>query len=170
MPLTVPTQGSRLLASRTSATAAITNVETQALSTPIPANFLAVGDVLQVTFFGTYAASAAGTVTYRLRYGTANTTADTAIVVHGPTASGGTATISLRGEFWITLRTVGATGTLIAAQSTIGPPVGALLGPSSATTTTTINTAVSSFLGLTVATSVATANVTIHQAFTELMR
>lgn len=169
MPLTNPINGSRLLASRDTATTALTAADTVVLSGTLPANSLAVGHVFRVRYLGAYAATVAGTVSYRLRIGTAGTIADTQIVV-ATTAAGGTAAVSIAGEAWATVRTIGSSGTIIGAIHGRNPPANTDHGPLVQTTTVAVNTTVGNFISFTAGTSVATANITFHQVWIEQLR
>jgi hypothetical protein len=102
------------IASLTSTSGAIDTTETVILSSPaLPANRLQAGTVIRVTLLGTCTSTTSpGTGTFRLRWGTAGTTADAALYA-SPAQSAATSGTNVAFKVIIedTIRTTGATGT-----------------------------------------------------------
>lgn len=98
---------------RTTASAAINTTETILVSSPVlTANRFMASTYITIIFSGTNTSSVAGTSTFRVRIGTAGTTADTLVFTATTANSAASGTnIAFRGQIDITIRTVGATAT-----------------------------------------------------------
>ena len=101
----------------TAASAGINTTETIVVgglsNSKVAAHTLKVGTTIRCILNGTCTASAARVSTFRVRLGTAGTTADTAIGSAATAASATTGTaIPFTAEIVFTVRTVGATGTI----------------------------------------------------------
>jgi hypothetical protein len=93
--------------------AAINTTETIVVKTPaLAANRVIAGTTIRIPVSGTCTSTAANTQTFTVRWGTAGTTADTAMAtfVTGSAATSGT-TVPWHGEILLTIRTVGASAT-----------------------------------------------------------
>lgn len=105
------------LAAITAATAAINTTETIIVgglnNAPIPANSLQVGDTFRITLIGTCTVTVANISTFRIRLGTAGTTADGVILTTATLASAATGTaVPFRVQTEFTVRTLGAAATI----------------------------------------------------------
>lgn len=109
-----------IASSRITATSAIANSDTLiSIGLVVPANYLTAGSHIKVTVAGTFTAASAVNAVFNLRSGTANTVADASLGTFSyPTPSSGTNI-----PFWIshdvTIRTIGASGTLYGAGGLI---------------------------------------------------
>jgi hypothetical protein len=118
--------------------------QVQVASYTIGASKLAAGMAFRVTVFGQQSTTS-GVLTWNLRVGTANTSADTLICAStsNVAASGG-----CRYEALLTCRSTGASGTVFAASVGQGSTA---TGVSTATATQTVNTTVQQYLTVGVA-------------------
>jgi hypothetical protein len=141
------------------ATQAITTATTQTViaSMAIPASTLLAGDTFKLKVFATQSTSS--TVTYQIRIGTHNTSADTSVcsVVQ---AVGTGATGAAHFDGLLTVRTTGASGTCIASGIAYGSTTPVI---STATATVAISTTVQNYVSVSVANSAGTH--TIQTAF-----
>lgn len=141
----------------------LTTGDTVIIKMPIPANSLQIGGTIRAVIFAQL--SAAATPSFRLRLGTAGTTADAALVTHAPVLAAAGRT---KVEILFTPRTLGAGGTsgCVANNVTVG------LAPTATNSTQTeatpaINTTAINFLSLTA--SATAGNLTIHSAIIEVL-
>lgn len=155
------------IASLTVPTAALTAADTLVLSAPVPANALQVGTVLRVKASGQYAGTVSNAVNFRVRFGTAGTIADAALVTI-TTAAGGTATVGFDLEVTIIVRTTGATAGLLANGRCFGVPAAAL-ALSNTVATVAVNSTVANFIELTAGVAAVTSNITFHQCSIEVV-
>lgn len=158
--------GSGALATLTSAPSAIGTSETVILSAGTLANFITAGKTLHVVVNGSVV-NAGSTATFKVRIGTAGTTADAQVLtITSPAASaaGGT-----QAEAWITARTDGATGTVNAnGKAGILVATGSPLAYTANTGTTTIDTTAVNYITLT-GTSSTGANLNVSDAYIEVV-
>lgn len=163
------------------ASAAVTNTETVIAQTPaIGANTLVAGSVFRVRISGvfTQTGTAATTSNFRIRFGPNGTTADTQVVLLASASNAAASTnIGFSLEFLVTVRSVGAGGTVIGAavlwnNATTGVSATTLrVAPSgSAPAAVALNTTVANRLSLTVQSGAATSTITIAQAVIEQVR
>ncbi|MEK7153067.1 MAG: hypothetical protein AAB834_03905, partial [Patescibacteria group bacterium] len=121
-------------------------------SMPIPANALRVGDTFRITAYGR--CTTTGSTTVRLHFGTAGTTADTALFGATPPLVASTTTLAgIAFDALVTVRSIGASGGIMANAVLQALPIttGAATGLSARTiqnTSVTVNTTVDSFLTL----------------------
>jgi len=166
----LPAEATVGLASLTTQTAAITTTQTAIKSALIPANTLVVGSVYRVKMIATVTSTVANVVTVRCRVGP--TTLTGAIVAS--TAPAATTTASnhpFEVEVEMTVRSVGAAGTVIAHMRRIG----GITQPFSATPysmeggtgTTTIDTTVANLIEMTAVTAAGTTSIRGQQCTIE---
>lgn len=149
------------------ATGAITT-EAVVCKMALPLGSLRVGTTFRVTAFGN-SASTADTVTFRIKIGTAGTTADTLITSVAPLTT--LATDGLVFQGMVTVRTIGSGGTclgngwsnLVGATATTGT-----ITISNTSATTAVNTTVANFIDLTIQSS--TGTVSIYNACIEVIQ
>lgn len=147
---------------------------------PIPANSLMIGQVIRVTLFGTCTSTAANATTFRVRLGTAGTTADTAILTAAtPTAATTGTTIPFQAILTLTVRTLGAAATC-SGHLDIRNQSGAAVGTAStgimviptqivSGTAATFSTTTANYLSVTHQTGAATTTNTFQEAFVEIL-
>jgi hypothetical protein len=156
-------------------TLANSTTETQALVFSIPANFMAAGTTFLLSGFGVVSTVAAtgGTVTWRVRIGSTTLTGNIATSLAPATAAGIT-TIAFELMVLVTVRTAGASGTVIGNGSSSGNvgTAGALVYTGSGTTATVaVDTTAAKLVELTAQWSAANASntVTLHNASIEVV-
>lgn len=153
----------------TANTAGITNTETQVVGLTIPASRLYAGASFRITVQCTVTSSAANAVTIRARVGTTTLTGNI-ITSNAPTA---TTTASADGFTWeavLTVRSIGAGGTVIGNSFFVGgaaQPFSAATGHSGTTATVAIDTTVQNILEATIVTAAGTTTVTGRDAVIE---
>lgn len=165
-------------------TGAINTVETIVVGglniAPIPANALKVGSVIRITLQGTNTSTVAGISTFRVRFGTAGTTADGAVLTAALPASAATGTaIPFQIVLFLTIRTVGAGGTLVgvldarndagATVATASTGIMVVPGDLIAGTPAAIATNVASYISVTCQTAAATTTNTFQQGVIEIL-
>jgi hypothetical protein len=164
------TNTSRLLAKRTSATAAIGNTETVVLAASIPANTLAVGDVIRLTSYGIQTNTAtASTSVYRFRVGPTTLTGNIAASsswINGTTAKTNII-VSVSADILITA--IGAGGTVLGQVSVYKGYVSATT-PTGGTATVTINTTVVNLAEFTFISGAANTTHTFHTATIQIIK
>lgn len=147
---------------------------------PMPANALKASTIIRITLEGTNTSTVAGITTFRVRFGTAGTTADTAVFTAALPASAAAGTnIPFQIVMLITIRTTGAGGTLVGvldARNDAGATVatastGIMVVPSDLVvgTPAAINTTVASYISVTCQTAAATTTNTFQQAAIEIV-
>lgn len=151
---------SALLASLTASAPIVAGQENIILQAVVPAGGFAVGAAYRAVLILDWL-SATGSRNVNLRLGTTGTTADTAIVTVGNNFLVSTDSY---GEFWFTIRTIGAAGTVIGGGQVTdaGNNPSIALGASSA-----VNTTVNNTISLTIVIPTS-GNATIPLAFIEL--
>lgn len=147
--------------------AAITTTEVVAHQLKIQANEMGVGTSFRVVAFGTISATSAGTVTARLRIGTAGTIADTQVAA--PAAAGAvTAAVGWTVTFVATVRSTGSGGTMLGnGQLTVS---GTLSQISAQVSTVAANTTVANFLSLGLVGGGTSPSITITNAGVEIVK
>ena len=138
----------------------------------IKANQLKVGTVIRVTLQGTCTSTAANASTWRIRFGTNGTTADTAVftAANSVAATSGTA-IPFEATLVLTVRTIGASGTLSGYLKLVNTGVtgiSAVTAQVVQATVASINTTVDSWLSVTYQAAATTTTSTFQNAFIEV--
>lgn len=162
----IPAEATLGLKSNTANVGAITTTQTQVVGITVPANTFTVGSVYEFDVWGNVTSSAANTVTMRLRVGTTTLTGNIIANV-APTATTTASNNSFHLTGTVTVRTVGASGTIIGGIQFIGQdtqPFTVRLRASQETATVTVNTTVANILEATIVTGGATTSVTVQQA------
>lgn len=165
----LPAEATVGLATRTSATGAITSTETQVLGITIPAGSFTVGSTYRFTAHALLTSSAANSVTFRMRVGPTTLTGSAAMaraLTATTTASSDGFTVS--GLF--TVRTVGASGTCIGNVSIVGSgaqPFSTNAASSASNAAVSVDTTVANILEFTIQTGAGTTSVTVTQALWE---
>lgn len=162
----LPVEATLGLKSNTANVGAITTTETQVCGITIPANTLTVGSVYEIDAWGNVTSSAGNVVTFRIRIGTTTLTGNIPEQL-APTATATAANNSFHLTGRLTVRSVGAGGTIIGSLQFIGQdtqPFTVRLRASQATATVAVNTTVANILELTAQTAAGTTSVTFQQA------
>lgn len=143
--------------------------ETAVKSITIPAGTFVVGSVYRITAWATVTSTAGNVVTVRVRIGP--TTLTGAIVESiAPTATATATNEGVRFDAMVTVRSVGATGTVTGAMSFVGSASEPFTNPTRTdvdTGTVTIDTTVSNLLELTAVTAAGTTDINFRQAVIE---
>lgn len=139
-----------------------------------PANTLQAGSTIRIRINGTCTASAANVSTFRVRFGTAGTTADTAIgtAATAVSATSGTA-IPFSVEITFTVRTVGATGSIAGTLTLLNSGttgISTTLVQTIALSVAAINTTVDSYLSLTYVAAATTTTSTFQNGIIEVVK
>lgn len=139
----------------------------------IPANFLQVGSTIRVTLNGTCTASVANASTFRGRIGAAGTTADASMFTAAVTSAAAGTTIPFQVVITLTVRTVGAAGTIagtavIQNQGTTG--LSTLTVNVVPLTVSTIITTAQAYLTFTYVSAAATTTCTFQNGIVEIIR
>lgn len=156
------------LASMTSTSAAINTTETILTSATLAANSLKAGTTFRCYASGTCTSTVANASNFRVRIGTAGTSADAiAAVVTSTAATSGTA-IPFFAEFIVTIRTSGSSGTALGAANLSN---NGITGVSAAaqvvgqvTATVTVNTTVSNIIQVSYVSAATTTTSTFYNA------
>lgn len=146
--------------------ATITTVEIVVLNYQFAANQLAAGVTIGVKMAGTISATSAGSLTARLRLGTAGTTADAQVFSTGAVGTVTTA-VGFFLDGLVQIRSAGAGGTALGNGHL---NVGAATLPSAQTATTAVNTTVANFLDLTLVGAGTAPSITVTNASIHVMR
>lgn len=146
---------------------AFSTVETVIVSVPVPLNTLTVGTTYRVECYATISTSTAGTITGRIRMGTAGTIADAQVATVVDVAEATAVAVIHLGT--LTVRTLGATGTVIGALFQFAGTVAAT--NATAPAAVTVNTTVTNFISFTLqGAGTASPTITVSNAFIELVR
>jgi hypothetical protein len=162
------------LASLTSSTGAINTVETNVISILLPANIFQAGTTVRITFAGLCTTTVGNTSSFRVRMGGGNSSTDALITVMSPAAAGTTGTnVPFFGEFNVTCRAPGATGTFqsgsMLVSSTIGVSTVAAIA-ADVNSGAGVNTTVNAYLHLSYQSPAATTTCTFDAATIELVK
>jgi len=165
-----------LISSTIASSGAIANTDTKIGSgLQISANELTAGDLIRFTVMGTNTTSNPGAQVFTVRYGAANTVADTAQCTVSLTSVNGSA-IPFRLIIELTVRTIGVSGTIYGYASLINGD-GATTGIYSKATTiqlvgaiATINTTSSGYIGLSYISGHANTASTFQNVVVELIK
>ena len=138
---------------------------------PIPANTLVAGMAFRVTAYGTCTSTVANLSTFTVRFGTAGTTSDATVLAATCTAAASGTTIPFKFEAIVTIRTIGATGTVTASVQIVNNGVtgisAAAVTVAGTGSTLTMNTTVANFLGLSYKSAASTTTSTFDQVVVE---
>lgn len=150
---------SQYVGALTAATAALTAADTLILSIPIPANSIQNGQSYRIKAWGQYAATVTNAVTFRVRFGTANSIAD-GIITSVVSTTAGITTVGFEFEAVVTFRSLGGAGSAIGYAKETGLPAAAFA--ISNTAAVAVNTTANNFLSLTAGPAATTSNVTFQ--------
>lgn len=160
-------------ASIAAASAGINSTETQVVSLAIPAGVMVAGTTYRITASGVCTSTGADVGHFRARLGSATLTGNIAVDV-SPTASGSGTAIPFWVDILVTVRTAGATGTLIGSG---GLDNNGVTGVSAATTvvaqsvaTVAVDTTAAKLIELTFQAAAATTTCTFHNAAIALVK
>lgn len=162
----LPAEATVGLGSLSATTGGITTTETQVKGITIPANTLVVGSVYRIEAWATMTSTAANVVTMRMRLGPTTLTG-TVVDSINPTATTTASTDSFKVEALLTVRSVGATGTVTGGVSMFGgasQPFAVATRIDQLSSTVTIDTTVANILEFTAQTAAGTTTVTFRQA------
>lgn len=140
----------------------------------VSGNTLKVGSTFRVVLQGTCTATVGNASTFRVRFGTTGTTADTAIgaATTAASAAAGTA-IPFKVEIVFTVRTVGAAGTIsgklaLTNQGTTG--IATVVSQTFSLTVAALDTTVDNWLSVTYQSAAATTTATFQDASIEVVK
>lgn len=163
----LPAEATIGLGSLSAAVTGITTTETVGKEILIPAGTLVVGSVYEFVAYGTLTTGGAGVLcTFRFRIGT-TTLGGTAIISSQPTANAGMTNAEFEYRGLVTVRSVGATGTVVGGLTMAGSntgPFGSQAKVDHGTGTTTVDTTAANYLGFTAQTAAGTCTIAIRQA------
>jgi hypothetical protein len=162
----LPAEASLGLGSLSASSGGITTTETQVKGITIPADTLVVGSVYRIEAWATMTSSAANVVTMRMRLGPTTLTG-TVVEDINPTATTTASSDSFKVEALLTVRSVGATGTVTGGLALLGGASQPFANPTRIdqnTGTVTIDTTVANILEFTAQTAAGTTTVTFRQA------
>ena len=157
---------------RTSATSAITTTQTQIIGRTLTANTLRAGSCFRFDVWGTVTSTVANVVTFRLRCGAASLTG-TIVTTINPTATTTAANDPFHLQGLVTVRSIGASGTMIGGVDFVGvtnQPFAVGHRAVQETSTIAIDTTVDLVLEATAVTAAGTTSVTVRQATIETVR
>jgi hypothetical protein len=156
------------ISSIVAATAGINSTETIVTSAVIPASLMVAGTTFRVTASGVCTSSAANASNFRVRIGTAGSSADSAAAVITPTAAATGTAIPFFVDFLVTVRTSGSSGTGLGGGMLLNNGVtgvsAAAVVVGQVTSTITINTTVSNTIQLSYVAAASTTTCTFHDA------
>ena len=141
-------------------------------SLPIPANALAVGSNIRVTLIGTCTSTAANASTFRVRFGTAGTTADTAILTGAVTAVTSGTTVGFKAVIEFTVRTLGASATFAGSLTVLNSGTTGIQANNSNVIPLTAaagNTTVANYLSVSYVSAATTTTSTFQNAIVEFL-
>lgn len=160
-------------ASIAAASAGINSTETQVVSLVIPAGMMVAGSTYRITASGVCTSTGANVGHFRARLGTTTLTGNIAVDVSPTAAASGTA-IPFLIDMLVTVRTAGATGTLIGSGSLENNGVTGVSAttPVVAQTTATVavDTTAAKLIELTFQAAAATTTCTFHNAEIALVK
>lgn len=140
----------------------------------LKANSLKVGSVISATLQGTCTSSAANASTWRLRIGTAGTTADGAVFTAANSVAAASGTnIPFVAQLTMTVRTIGAAATLsgyLELRNTGVTGISAVTVQTVAATVAAFNSTVDNWLSATYVAAAATTTSTFQNAFVQLIK
>lgn len=162
------------LAALTAATAGINTTETSIVSATLAANSLKVGTSFRVYASGTCTSSVANASNFRIRIGTAGTSADAIAAVVTPTAATSGTNVSFYLEFTITVRSIGSGGTILGVgnlqnNGTTGVSAASQV-VNQVTTPVTVNTTVQNIIQISYASAATTTTCTFYTAVITLAK
>lgn len=183
MTLTVPSPGASIDASwgevvtdfingrtsRTSSTGAITTTQTQVIGLTLDANSLAAGDTYRIRAFGQITSTASATVTLRARCGPTTLTGNI-VTSRAPTANNTASSDPVSVEMVVTVRSIGAGGTIIGGTLIVGnatQPFNSATFADGTSSTQALDTTVANILELTAVTGSVNTSVNFHTAVIE---
>ena len=168
----LPAEATLGLRSIVGASGAITNTQTQVAAITVPAGSFTKGSVYRITATGVLTSSAANAVTFRVRVGPTTLTGNIAAAV-APTATTTASGNGFRIDALITIRSVGAGGSVIGSITAAGTgpaiqqPFTDALRTGVEAATVAVDTTVANLVELTAVTAAGTTSVTFHQAVIE---
>jgi len=154
------------------ASASITTAEVQVVGYTVPLGTLTAGSTFRITGSGGVTSTVGNVITIRIRIGTATLTGNIPISI-GPTATATAAGDGFTLDALVTVRTIGATGTIAGQMTGLGKAaqpwtVANSVGVTG--TTVVVNTTVANILELTCVTAATTTAVIWHTAAIEWIR
>lgn len=156
------------LAALSAATAGINSTETVVLSATLAANTLKVGSTFRPYASGVCTSSAANASNFRVRIGTAGTSADAIAAVVTPTAAATGTAIPFSIDFLVNVRSIGSGGTIIGSGNLTNNGVTGVSAAASVvgqvTTAVTVNTTVQNIIQISYVAAAATTTCTFHNA------
>ena len=163
------------IASLTATTSAIANTETNVLSVSIAANTMNVGTTYRITCAGQSAQTSAAAGSFRIRIGTANTSADAQVAINQPTSGTSGTTAPFYCEFLVTIFATGSSGTALgcswlAVNSATATISNTLYNVTQATSTITVNTTVANYLHLSFQSGASANTATFYIALVEVVK
>ena len=165
------------IAATTAASAAINTTETIVVGgvnvSPLPANSLQIGSVIEATLHGTCTSTVANTSTFRIRIGTAGTTSDGVVLSGAVTAAASGTTIAFDVKIRFNVRTLGAAATIAGDVVCLNNGVTGIAAVNCtvvAGTASTFNSTVNNYIEATYVASAATTTCTFQACSIEVVR
>jgi hypothetical protein len=156
------------LAALTAATAGINTTETAVLTATLAANTLKVGTSFRIYATGVCTSSVANASNFRVRIGTAGTSADAVAVVITPTAAASGTAIPFFADFLVTVRSIGSSGSILGSGVLTNNGVTGVSAAAAVvaqtTATVTVNTTVQNIIQISYVAAAATTTCTFHNA------
>jgi hypothetical protein len=163
------------VASLTSTSGAINTIETSIISFTIPANTLKAGSTFRIRASGTCTSSFTGNISdFRIRIGANGNSSDNEAITVTPTSGNGGTNIPFVIEEMVTIRTIGAGGTMLGSgvlnvEGTNGVATLRVVADQ-ATSAAAINTTVSNIIHLSFESAAATTTCTFYNAIIEVVK
>ncbi len=139
----------------------------------VPANSLKVGSTIKVTILGTNTSSVGNASTFRLRMGPLGTIAETVQASAAITSAASGTTIPFKAVLELTVRTIGATGTLAGSLSVQNQGTTGIFTAAAnvvVATVAALDTTVNNYLTVTYQSAAATTTSTIQNVIIEVVR
>ena len=162
------------LASIVAASAGINTVETAVISATVPPNWMRAGTTFRLRATGVCTSTAANAGNFRVRIGTAGTTADVIAAVVTVTAGATGTAVPFQIDMLVTIRAAGAAGSILGGGTLLNNGVtgvsNAAVVVGQTTATAVLNTTVQNILQLTFQAAATTTTCTFHNAVIEVAR
>lgn len=141
----------------------------------IPANSLQIGTTIKITMNGTCTSTAANVSTFTLRMGTAGTTADASVATAATSVAATSGTnIGFTATMLFTVRTIGATGTIVGAMTVSNTGITGISANNSQsiplTATATLNTTTANYIEVTYKSAATTTTSTFQNGIVEIIK
>jgi len=137
-------------------------------------NTITAGSLVKFTILGTCTSTAAGSQVFTIRYGSANTVADTSIATATFVAQTSGTTVAFSLSIYLTIRTIGSSGTVYGTASLVNQGTTGIYtlatGNAVLAGALAINTTATGYIGLSYISGNASTACTFQNVITELIR